>query len=62
MLEGGKEFIHYDKLILSPGGYPKKLSIPGADFENVFTFRGIDDAGKVDAGGFPHCIAVWDEC
>lgn len=50
MLEGGKEFIHYDKLILSPGGQPKKLPIPGVDLENVFTFRGINDSIKVDAG------------
>ncbi|KAF9648828.1 hypothetical protein BDM02DRAFT_3143619 [Thelephora ganbajun] len=49
VLEGGKEFIHYDKLILSPGGQPKKLPIPGADLENVFTFRGIHDSTKVDA-------------
>ena len=49
-MEGGKEFIHYDKLILAPGGYPKKLTIPGADLENVFTFRGIDDSSKVDTG------------
>ena len=50
MLEGGKEFIHYDKLILSPGGQPKKLPIPGVDLENVFTFRGINDSINVDAG------------
>ena len=53
MLEGGKEFIHYDKLILAPGGIPKKLSVPGADLENVSTFRGIDDSIKVDAGDIP---------
>lgn len=50
MLEGGKEFIHYDKLILAPGGSPRKLPVPGADLENVFTFRGLDDSAKVDAG------------
>lgn len=53
MLEGGKEFIHYDKLILAPGGQPRKLPIPGADLENVFTFRGIEDSVKVDAGDVP---------
>lgn len=50
MLEGGKEFIRYDKLILAPGGQPRKLPIPGIDLENVSTFRGIDDSTKVDAG------------
>ncbi|KAF9790471.1 hypothetical protein BJ322DRAFT_1104126 [Thelephora terrestris] len=49
VLEGGKEFIHYDKLILAPGSQPKRLPIPGADLENVFTFRGISDSIKVDA-------------
>jgi len=53
VLEGGKEFIHYDKLILAPGGQPRKLPIPGADLENVFTFRGIEDSAKVDAGDVP---------
>ena len=53
MLEGGKEFIHYDKLILAPGGYPRKLPVPGIDLENVFTFRGLDDSVKVDAGHIP---------
>jgi len=53
VLEGGKEFIHYDKLILAPGGNPRKLPVPGADLENVFTFRGLDDSAKVDAGDIP---------
>jgi NAD(P)H-nitrite reductase large subunit len=62
VLEGGKEFIHYDKLILSPGSYPKKLPIPGFDLENVFTFRGIDDSSKVDAGEVPLAtLCVYDE-
>jgi NAD(P)H-nitrite reductase large subunit len=56
VLEGGKEFIHYDKLILAPGGQPKKLTIPGVDLENVFTFRGINDAVKVDTGDIPSTI------
>ena len=59
VLEGGKEFIHYDKLILAPGGSPNKLPIPGADLENVFTFRGVDDASKVDAGDVPPATPAW---
>lgn len=61
MLEGGKEFIHYDKLILAPGSQPRKLPIPGVDLENVFTFRGIDDSIKVEAGEVPPdglCLTV----
>jgi NAD(P)H-nitrite reductase large subunit len=59
VLEGGKEFIHYDKLILAPGGQPKKLPIPGADLENVSTFRGINDSTKVDAGDDSHCCFLF---
>ncbi|KAJ6577382.1 hypothetical protein B0H19DRAFT_1119576 [Mycena capillaripes] len=49
ILEGGKDSIVYDKLILAPGGTPRKLPIPGAELENVYTFRGVDSAKKVDA-------------
>ena len=55
-MEGGKDFIHYDKLILAPGGQPKKPPIPGVDLENVFTFRGIKDAVRVDTGDIPPAI------
>ncbi|PPQ83455.1 hypothetical protein CVT25_007046 [Psilocybe cyanescens] len=48
-LDGGKDSLPYDKLILAPGGTPRRLPIDGAQFENVYTFRGIDDAKKVDA-------------
>ena len=49
-LEGGKETLAYDKLILAPGGTPRRLPIEGAQLENVFTFRGVEDAKKVDVG------------
>jgi len=41
MLDGGKDFITYDKLILAPGGTPRKLPIEGVDLENVYTMRGV---------------------
>jgi NAD(P)H-nitrite reductase large subunit len=50
ILDGGKDSIVYDKLILAPGGEPRKLPIPGAELENVYTFRGIESTKKVDAG------------
>ena len=50
ILENGKEVVPYQKLILASGGTPRRLPIEGADLENVYTFRGIDDAKKVDAG------------
>lgn len=50
ILEDGKDSIVYDKLILAPGGAPRKLPIPGAELENVYTVRGVDSTKKVDAG------------
>jgi len=48
-LDNGKDSMSYDKLILAPGGTPRRLPIEGAQLENVYTFRTIDDAKKVDA-------------
>ncbi|SJL00039.1 related to rhodocoxin reductase [Armillaria ostoyae] len=45
----GKDSLIYDKLVLATGGIPRRLPIPGADLENVFTFRTVEDAQKVDA-------------
>jgi apoptosis-inducing factor 3 len=41
--------VFYDKLVLATGGTPRVLPIPGADLQNVFKFRQIEDAQKVDA-------------
>ncbi|KAJ7183165.1 hypothetical protein C8R46DRAFT_1307300 [Mycena filopes] len=49
ILDDGKDSIVYDKLILAPGGIPRKLPVPGADLENVYTMRGVDSSKKVDA-------------
>jgi NAD(P)H-nitrite reductase large subunit len=49
-LDGGKETLAYNQLILATGGTPRRLPIEGAQLENVFTFRGVEDAKKVDAG------------
>jgi NADPH-dependent 2,4-dienoyl-CoA reductase/sulfur reductase-like enzyme len=49
-LDSGKETIPYDALILAPGGTPRRLPIEGANLDNVYTLRGIEDAKKVDAG------------
>ncbi len=38
----------YDKLLLSPGGEPKKLRIPGADLPGVFTLRTVPDTLEID--------------
>lgn len=50
ILDDGKDTILFDKLILATGGTPRRLPIEGAELENVYTFRGISDSKKVDAG------------
>lgn len=37
----------YDKLLLSPGAKPIYPSIPGADSENIFTLRTVEDTVKI---------------
>jgi NADPH-dependent 2,4-dienoyl-CoA reductase/sulfur reductase-like enzyme/nitrite reductase/ring-hydroxylating ferredoxin subunit len=48
-VDEGKELLAYDRLILASGGIPRRLPIQGAQLQNVYTFRDIDDAKKVDA-------------
>ena len=50
VLDNGKEIIPYDTLILASGGVPRRLPIEGADLENVYTLRTIQDAQKIDSG------------
>ncbi|THV02837.1 hypothetical protein K435DRAFT_775308 [Dendrothele bispora CBS 962.96] len=49
ILDGGKDAVGYDKLILAPGGTPRKLPIEGVNLENVYTMRGVQDAKKIDS-------------
>ncbi|TFK40229.1 flavo protein [Crucibulum laeve] len=49
VLEGGKDTIPYDQLIIATGGTPRRLPIEGAKLENVYTMRGVSDAQKIDA-------------
>ncbi len=39
--------MNYDVLLLALGGRPRKLDLPGADLENVFTIRSLEDAGNL---------------
>lgn len=48
IFDEGKDSLHYDKLIIATGGIPRRLPIEGANLENVYTFRGIPDAQKVN--------------
>ncbi|KAI0316418.1 flavoprotein [Amylostereum chailletii] len=46
---GGKEQIAYESLILATGGIPRRLPIDGADADNVFVLRSVEDVKKIDA-------------
>lgn len=60
ILEDGKEKIPYDTLILASGGVPRRLPIEGANFENVYTLRTVQDAQKIDSGKrFPAPATRW---
>lgn len=50
ILDGGKDAVSYDKLVLASGGLPRKLPIDGADLENVYVLRGVQHAQEIDAG------------
>ncbi|HDS01106.1 MAG TPA: NAD(FAD)-dependent dehydrogenase, partial [candidate division Zixibacteria bacterium] len=41
--------IKYDRLLITTGGEPRKLDIPGADLQNVFTLRSYDDCDRIIA-------------
>jgi len=41
------ESISYDKALIATGGIPRRLDIPGADLENIFTLRSFNDADKI---------------
>lgn len=42
-LEAGHS-LKYDKVLIASGGTPRRLSVPGADLENIFTLRSWSDA------------------
>ncbi|CAE7757133.1 AIFM3 [Symbiodinium pilosum] len=45
--DGQKESLHYDKVLVATGGTPRKLFVPGADLNNIFTLRTPEDAAKI---------------
>ncbi len=45
-LDDGRE-LGYEKLLLATGGHAWRLPLPGADLENVFTLRTIEDADAI---------------
>jgi len=39
--------LKYDKILLAPGGIPRKLDIPGCELDNIFYLRSFDDCDKI---------------
>jgi len=44
---GGKEALKYDAVLVAAGGTPRKLFVPGADLDGIFTLRTPEDAAAI---------------
>jgi 3-phenylpropionate/trans-cinnamate dioxygenase ferredoxin reductase subunit len=53
-LDDGRE-LHYDRLLLTTGAQPRRITVPGADLDGVHYLRTLDDSdtlkARLDAGG-----------
>jgi 3-phenylpropionate/trans-cinnamate dioxygenase ferredoxin reductase component len=47
-LRGGDQ-ISYDQLLIATGGKNRTLAVPGADLENIFQLRTVDDCDRIRA-------------
>jgi len=47
-LEGGERVV-YDRLLVATGGRNRVLSVPGANLENVFQLRTVEDCDRIRA-------------
>jgi 3-phenylpropionate/trans-cinnamate dioxygenase ferredoxin reductase subunit len=52
--------VRYDKLLIASGATPRRLDVPGADLEGVFTLRRLDDSRRIReaAEGARHACIV----
>ena len=49
----------YDKLLLTTGSTPRRLSVPGADFDGAHYLRSVDDSERIKAGfAQAHRVAI----
>jgi NADPH-dependent 2,4-dienoyl-CoA reductase/sulfur reductase-like enzyme/nitrite reductase/ring-hydroxylating ferredoxin subunit len=46
LFEDGEK-LAYDTLLLAPGGTPRRLNVPGAELQNVFTLRSYSDCDRI---------------
>lgn len=49
LLNGETYELAYDELLLSPGAFPVRPPLPGADLPEVFTLRNIEDCDRIKA-------------
>ena len=53
------EQLRYDKLLLTTGSTPRRLSVAGADFNGVHCLRTVDDSERIKAGfAQAHRVAI----
>jgi 3-phenylpropionate/trans-cinnamate dioxygenase ferredoxin reductase component len=51
--------LSYDKLLLTTGSTPRRLSVPGADLDGVRYLRSVDDSERIKAGfAQAHRVAI----
>ena len=41
--------VHYDKLLIATGATPRRLRVPGADLDGVFSLRTLQDSARIRA-------------
>ncbi|MBT8162494.1 FAD-dependent oxidoreductase [Arthrobacter sp. GN70] len=45
-LDSGSE-LHYDRLLIATGAQPRRIPVPGSEFEGVMTFRTFNDSRRL---------------
>ncbi len=51
--------LRYDKLLLTTGSTPRRLSVPGADLDGVHYLRSVDDSERIKTGfAKAHRVAI----
>ena len=56
--DGGRR--RFDRLLIASGAWPRRIDVPGADLDGVFTLRTLDDSTRIKeaAGAARHAVVV----